>query len=96
MQTGAKNMREDKTVIVGTVKEAAHAGYDQGFREGYQAACLVVEVLAEAERKGGGLYAAGGILKALKMSREKALEMMGASRFEVAPVPVHPAPATIH
>ena len=87
-------MREDKTVIVGTIKEAAHTGYDQGFREGYQAACLVVEVLAEAEKAGGGLYAAGGILKALEMSQEKAVEMMGAPRFEVAPVYVHPAPAT--
>lgn len=84
-------MLEDKTKIVGTVKEAAHAGYDQGFREGYQAACL-----AEAEKAGDGLYAAGGILKALKMSREKALEMMGAPQFEVMPVHVHPAPSTMN
>lgn len=89
-------MLEDKTKIVGTVKEAAHAGYDQGFREGYQAACLVVEVLAEAEKAGDGLYTAGGILKALKMSREKALEMMGAPQFEVMPVHVHPAPSTMN
>ena len=62
----------DKTVIVGTIKEAAHNGYDQGFREGYEAACLVVEVLAKAEKAGGGFYAASGILEALEMSREKA------------------------
>ena len=87
-------MRENKTVIVGTIKEAAHTGYDQGFREGYQAACLVVEALAEAEKAGNGLYAAGGILEALEMSRKKAVEMMGTPRFEVAPVYAHPAPAT--
>ena len=46
-RTGDKDMW-DKTVIVGTIKEAAHNGYDQGFREGYEAACLVVEVLAKA------------------------------------------------
>lgn len=87
-------MWEDKTVIIGTIKEAAHTGYSQGFVEGYQAACLVVEVLAKAEKEGDGLYTAVGILKALDMSRKKAVEMMGSPRFEVAPVYVHPAPAT--
>lgn len=89
-------MWEDKTVIVGTIKEAAHTGYSQGFVEGYQAACLVVDVLAKAEKEGDGLYTAGGILKALDMSREKAVEMMGSPRFEVAPVHVHPSTTTIN
>lgn len=89
-------MREDKTRIVGAVEDAAYAAYDQGFREVYQAACLVVEVLAEAEKAGDGLYAASGILKALDMSREKAVEMMGSPRFEVAPVHVLPAPASMN
>ena len=86
----------DKTVIVGTIKEAAQNGYDQGFREGYEAACLVVEVLAKAEKAGGGFYAASGILEALEMSREKAVEMMGTPRFEVSPVPVQPMPDTVN
>lgn len=41
-------MQKDKAVIVGTIKEAAHTGYRQGFDEGYRAAYLVIEALAEA------------------------------------------------
>lgn len=37
-------MEQDKTVIVGSLKDAAHAGYAQGFQEGYQAACMVLRL----------------------------------------------------
>lgn len=89
-------MQEERALIVGTVREAAHTGYDQGFREGYQAACLVVETLAQAEKEGGWLYGADGILKALEMSREKAVEMLGTPRFEVTPVRIHPGTDTMN
>lgn len=42
---------KDKTELVASIKDAAHAGYAQGFQEGYQAACMVVEMVAEAWRK---------------------------------------------
>lgn len=44
-------MEKDKTELVASIKDAAHAGYAQGFQEGYQAACMVVEMVAEAWRK---------------------------------------------
>ena len=95
-RTGDKDMWEDKTVIVGTIKESVNTGYSQGFVEGYQAACLVIEVLAEASRNEPCAYDLEGAVMALDMSREKAVEMMGTPRFEVAPVHVHPSTTTIN
>ena len=86
-------MKDGRMKVVGTVKEVVRAAYAQGFCEGYDAARLVVEVLANEERR-GGLYGAEGILKALDMSREKAVEMMGAPKFLLARVPVMPGPDT--
>ena len=65
-------MEKDKTELVASIKDAAHAGYAQGFQEGYQAACMVVEMVAEAWRKEPYAYDLDGAVKALEMSREKA------------------------
>ncbi|WP_300733024.1 hypothetical protein [uncultured Desulfovibrio sp.] len=54
----------------------------------------MVEVLTNEERRGGGVFGAEGILKALDMSREKTVEMMGAPKFLLARVPVMPGPDT--
>lgn len=89
-------MQKDKAVIVGTIKEAAHTGYRQGFDEGYRAAYLVIEALAEAWRKESWAYDLESAVKALDMSRGKAVEMMGTPHFEVAPVPVHPSTTTLN
>ena len=87
-------MKDEQVKVVGTVEEVVRAAYDQGFRDGYYAARLVVEVLTNEERRGGGVFGAEGILKALDMSREKAVEMMGAPKFLLARVPVMPGPDT--
>mgnify|MGYP000009653481 FL=1 len=89
-------MEQDKTVIVGSIKDAAHAGYAQGFQEGYQAACMVVKAVAEAWRKEPYAYDLDGAVKALEMSREKAVAMMGTPSFEVNPAPVQPMPDTVN
>lgn len=89
-------MEKDKTVIVRSITDAAQEGYAQGFQEGYQAACMVVEMVAEAWRKEPYAYDLDGAVKALEMSREKAVEMMGTPSFEVVPVHVLPMPNTVN
>lgn len=46
-------MSDEQVKVVGTVEDVARAAYAQGFCEGYDAARLVVEVLANEERRGG-------------------------------------------
>ena len=89
-------MEKDKTELVASIKDAAHAGYAQGFQEGYQTACMVVEMVAEAWRKEPYAYDLDGAVKALEMSREKAVAMMGTPSFEVVPVHVPPMPDTVN
>lgn len=86
-------MKDGRMKVVGTVKEVVRAAYDQGFRDGYDAARLVVEMLTNEERR-GGLYGAEGILKALDMSRDKAVEMMGTPKLVLERVSVTPGPDT--
>ena len=78
-------MEQDKTVIVGSIKDAAPAGYAQGLQEGYQAACMVVKAVAEAWRKEPYAYDLDGAVKALEMSREKAVAMMGPQALKSPP-----------
>ena len=87
-------MTDEQVKVVGTVEDVARAAYGQGFREGYDAARLVVEVLTNEERRGGGVFGAEGILKALNMSSEKAVEMMGKPKLLLERVPVVPGPDT--
>lgn len=87
-------MKDEQVKVVGTVEDVARAAYDQGFRDGYDAAQLVVEVLANEERRGGGVFGAEGILKALDMSRDKAVEMMGTPKLVLERVSVTPGPDT--
>lgn len=86
-------MKDGRMKVVGTVEEVVRAAYAQGFREGYDAARLVVEVLANEEKR-AGLYGAEGILKALDMSRARAVEMMGAPGLVLERMPVMPGPDT--
>lgn len=78
-------MEKDQTVIVRSITDAAQEGYAQGFQEGYQAACLVVEMVAEAWRKEPYAYDLDGAVKALEMSREKAVAMMGPQALKSPP-----------
>lgn len=41
-------------------------------------------------------YDLDGAVKALEMSREKAVAMMGTPSFEVTPAPVQPMPDTVN
>ena len=75
-------MTNEQVKVVGTVEDVARAAYDQGFRDGYDAARLVVEVLTNEERRGGGVFGAEGILKALDMSRDKAAELRKAQQAQ--------------
>ena len=56
---------------------------------------MVVEMVAEAWRKEPYAYDLDGAVKALEMSREKAVAMMGPPSFEVVPVHVPPMPDTV-
>ena len=87
-------MKDEQVKVVGTVEDVARAAYDQGFRDGYDAARLVVEMLTNEERRGGGVFGAEGILKALDMSRDKAVEMMGTPKLVLERVSVTPGPDT--
>lgn len=79
-------------VIISTLEEAAREGYRQGFEEGYAAARMVVEAVAAAWRKEPWAYDLDGAMKALDMSREKAVEMMGSPEFTVSRAPVAAPP----
>ena len=53
-------------------------------------------MVAEAWRKEPYAYDLDGAVKALEMSREKAVAMMGTPSFEVVPVHVPPMPDTVN
>ena len=62
---------------VGTTEDIARAAYQSGFGDGWSAARMVIEVMAQDERENGGAYGADAMLQALDRARARAAEMVG-------------------
>lgn len=88
-------MTDKQIEAVGTAEDIAQAAYQSGFGDGYEAARVVVEVMAQDERENGGAYGADAVLEALDKARAKAAEMMGRP-LELKQVPVTEGPNSIN
>ena len=86
-------MTNGQIEAVGTTEDIARAAYQGGFSDGYEAARMVIEVMAQDERESGGAYGADAMLQALDKSRAKGLEMLGRPPV-VKPIPVTEGPRT--
>ena len=82
-------MTKGKIEAVGTTEDIARAAYQAGFSDGYEAARMVIEVMAQDERENGGTYGADAALQALDKARARAAEMVGRP-LELKQVPVVP------
>lgn len=88
-------MTNGQIEAVGTAEDIARAAYQSGFSDGYEAARMVVEVMAQDERENGGAYGADAALQALDRARARAAEMVGRPPV-VKPIPVAEGPRTIN
>ena len=88
-------MANTQIEAVGTAEDIARAAYQAGFSDGYEAARMVIEVMAQDERESGGAYGADAVLEALDKARAKAAEMMGRPPV-VRQIPVTEGPRTIN
>lgn len=82
-------MTNGQIEAVGTTEDIARAAYQAGFGDGYKAARMVIEVMAQDERENGGTYGADAALQALDKARARAAEMVGRP-LELKQVPVVP------
>ena len=88
-------MANTQIEAVGTAEDIARAAYQAGFSDGYEAARMVIEVMAQDERESGGAYGADAMLQALDRARARAAEMMG-RHLELKQVPVAEGPNSIN
>ena len=88
-------MTDKQIESVGTAEDIAQAAYQAGFGDGWSAARMVIEVLAQDERENGGAYGADAMLQALDRARARAAEMMG-RHLELKQVPVAEGPNSIN
>lgn len=88
-------MTDKQIEAVGTTEDIARAAYRAGFSDGWSAARMVIEVMAQDERENGGAYGADAVLEALDKARAKAAEMMGRPPV-VRRVPVTEGPNSIN
>lgn len=88
-------MTNGQIEAVGGVGDIARAAYQSGFSDGYEAARMVIEVMAQDERESGGAYGADAALQALDRARARAAEMMGRHPV-VKPIPVAEGPNSIN
>lgn len=88
-------MTNGQIEAVGTAEDIARAAYQAGFGDGYEAARMVIEVMAQDERENGGAYGADAVLEALDKARAKAAEMMGRP-LELKQVPVVPGTSAVN
>ena len=58
-------MTDKQIEAVGTAEDIARAAYQAGFGDGWSAARMVIEVLAQDEKQNGGAYGADAMLQAL-------------------------------
>lgn len=82
-------MTDKQIEAVGTTEDIARAAYQAGFGDGWSAARMVIEVLAQDEKQNGGAYGADAMLQALDKARARAAEMVGRP-LELKQVPVVP------
>lgn len=68
----------------------------RAFRKATKRPAWWLRLWPEAWRKEPYAYDLDGAVKALEMSREKAVAMMGSPSFEVTPAPVQPMPDTVN
>ena len=88
-------MTDKQIEAVGTAEDIARAAYQAGFGDGWSAARMVIEVLAQDEKQNGGAYGADAMLQALDRARARAAEMMG-RHLELKQVPVAEGPNSIN
>ena len=88
-------MTDKQIEAVGTAEDIARAAYQAGFGDGWSAARMVIEVLAQDKKQNGGAYGADAMLQALDKARAKAAEMMGRPPV-VRQIPVTEGPRTIN
>lgn len=88
-------MANTQIEAVGGVSDVTQAAYQAGFSDGYEAARMVIEVMAQDERESGGAYGADAVLEALDKARAKAAEMMGRPPV-VRRVPVVPGTSAVN
>ena len=88
-------MTDKQIEAVGTAEDIARAAYQVGLDDGWSAARMVIEVLAQDEKQNGGAYGADAMLQALDKSRAKGLEMLGRPPV-VKPIPVAEGPNSIN
>ena len=88
-------MTNGQIEAVGGVRDIARAAYQAGFIDGYEAARMVIEVMAQDERENGGAYGADAALQALDRARARAAEMVGRPPV-VRQIPVTEGPRTIN
>lgn len=88
-------MTDKQIEAVGGVNDVTQAAYQAGFSDGYEAARMVIEVMAQDERESGGAYGADAMLQALDKSRAKGLEMLGRPPV-VRRVPVVPGTSAVN
>lgn len=88
-------MANTQIEAVGGVNDVTQAAYQAGFSNGYEAARMVIEVMAQDERESGGAYGADAVLEALDKARAKAAEMMGRPPV-VRRVPVVPGTSAVN
>lgn len=88
-------MANTQIEAVGGVNDVTQAAYQAGFSDGYEAARMVIEVMAQDERESGGAYGADAVLESLDKARAKAAEMMGRPPV-VRRVPVVPGTSAVN
>lgn len=88
-------MTNGQIEAVGGVSDVARAAYQAGFGDGYEAARMVIEVMAQDEKQNGGTYGADAALQALDKARARAAEMMGRPPV-VKQIPVTEGPNSIN
>lgn len=88
-------MANTQIEAVGGVNDVTQTAYQAGFSDGYEAARMVIEVMAQDERESGGAYGADAVLEALDKARAKAAEMMRRPPV-VRRVPVVPGTSAVN
>lgn len=77
---------KDKMYTVQGVEEMAKTAYRQGFTDGWDAAHFTVELMVQSQKARKMPYDAELVLKALDMSKNNAVEMLGRNQFSVIPM----------
>lgn len=70
-------MNDTNTVEICDMWQLSELSYKRGFDLGYDAARIVLTVMAEAEAKDGDYYSAGACLEAINDAERRAYELYG-------------------